>query len=142
MLAFARARASVEEAERLGLERGERVLHIRNRLSVSGWPVVLDDIALPARHMPDLDERAFTGREGTIYGLYQARYGINVIRIAERLSACLADAESAQLLGLAEGAPLLRIARVAYTYHDQPVELRLSLVNTARHEYFSDLVKT
>ena len=77
----------------------------------------------------------------TIYGLYQARYGINVIRISERLSATLADAESASLLEVPNATPLLRIARVAYTYHDRPVELRHSLVDTTAHEYVSDLVK-
>jgi hypothetical protein len=33
------------------------------------------------------------------------------------------------------------IKRVAHTYHDAPVELRTSWVNTERHEYLSDLWK-
>ena len=53
----------------------------------------------------------------------------------------MADAQSAQLLAVAAGTPLLCIARVAYTYHDRPVELRRSLVDTTAHEYTSDLVK-
>jgi GntR family transcriptional regulator len=142
MLGFARTRADASEAAKLGIQRGERVLRIRNRLSLAGRAVAIDDIVVGASLMPDLDETSFGGREGTIYGLYQARYGINVIRIAERLSATLADAASAMLLSVAPGAPLLRIARIAYTYQDAPVELRLSLVNTADHEYLSDLIKT
>ena len=63
------------------------------------------------------------------------------MRSAERLSAALADRSSAKLLGIAAGAPLLRIKRTALTYHNVPVELRVSLVNTAGHEYFSDLGK-
>jgi len=31
---------------------------------------------------------------------------------------------------------------VAYTYHDEPVELRTSWVNTHDHEYLSDLWKS
>jgi GntR family transcriptional regulator len=37
--------------------------------------------------------------------------------------------------------PVLFIRRIAYTYHDAPVELRKSWVNTEAHEYVSDLWK-
>ncbi|MCC6531857.1 MAG: GntR family transcriptional regulator [Burkholderiales bacterium] len=142
LLSFVRARAEADEAVKLGIGRGDRVYRIRNLLRLSGEPVVIDDIVIPAQLFVDLDERVFGAREGTIYGLYQARYGINVIRIAERLSATLADRSTGALLGVASGTPLLAIARIAYTYHDRPVELRHSLVDTTEHEYLSDLVKT
>jgi len=58
------------------------------------------------------------------------------------LSAALADRSSAKLLGIPAGSPLLRIKRTALTYQNVPVELRISLVNTAEHEYFSDLGKS
>ena len=141
MLAFSRGRAEALEANTLGIARGDRVFRIRNLLRLAGEPVVIDDIVISAQLFADLDENIFGRREGTIYGLYQARYGINVIRIAERLSACLADAETGGLLGVPAGTPLLRIARTAYSYHDRPVELRQSLVDTTAHEYLSDLVK-
>jgi GntR family transcriptional regulator len=35
--------------------------------------------------------------------------------------------------------PALVIRRVAFTYDGQPVEYRVSWVNTERHEYSSDL---
>ena len=41
--------------------------------------------------------------------------------------------------GLVRSAPLLQIRRLALTYNDAPVELRVSLVNTAHYEYFSDI---
>ncbi len=142
MLSFERARADATEAASLGIARGDRVMRIRNLLRLGGDPVVIDDIVIAAQLFPDLDEDGFGRREGTIYGLFQARYGINVIRIAERLSATLADVDTGGLLGIPPGTPLLRIARVAYTYHDRPVELRYSLVDTTAHEYLSDLVKS
>jgi len=141
MLSFLRARSDPEEAARLSIARGDRVFRIRNLLRLSGDAVVIDDIVIPAQRFPDMEEKIFGGREGTIYGLYQARYGISVIRIAERLSATLADKTTGRLLGVAAGTPLLQISRLAYTYNDQPVELRHSLVDTTQHEYFSDLVK-
>jgi GntR family transcriptional regulator len=62
-------------------------------------------------------------------------------RASERLSATLADADAARLLEVPPHTPLLQIARVAFTYHDRPVELRRSLVDTTAHEYAADLVK-
>ena len=141
LLAFRRGRAEAGEAGKLGLASGEPVLRIRNLLLLQGAPVILDDLVLPQRLFPDLTEKIFTSRDNTIYHLYQTRYGINVLRTSERLSASLASDEAAKLLGVKKGAPLLVINRVALTYNDAPVELRRSLVNTEAHEYFSDLGK-
>jgi GntR family transcriptional regulator len=120
---------------------GDAVLRIRNLLSLGGAPVILDDIVVPQARFPRLTEKIFTARDNTIYHLYQTRYGINVLRSSERLSAVLADADAARLLKLKKGAPLLAINRTALSYRDTPVELRRSLVNTAAHEYASDLGK-
>ena len=50
-----------------------------------------------------------------------------------------APAEVAQLLGVAEGTPLLSAERVSFTYGDKPVELRRGLYLTAHHHYQNDL---
>ena len=141
LLSFERAKADADSAARLNIAPGAPVFRIRNLLRLAGKPVVLDEITLPAERFPRLSEKVFRERDSTIYQLYQERYGINVVRSAERLGAALADRSSAKLLGIAAGAPLLRIRRTALTYHNAPVELRTSLVNTAAHEYFSDLGK-
>jgi GntR family transcriptional regulator len=141
LLSFQKGKADSEAGLRLSVSRGDRVFRIHNVLKLAGKPVVLDGIVIPAARFPGLTEAIFRAREGTIYGLYQARYGINVVRINERLSAAHPDAQTAGVLGIRTSTPVLMIKRVAYTYHDTPVELRTSWVNTARHEYLSDLWK-
>jgi GntR family transcriptional regulator len=141
LLSFRRARASTTEEERLGLTRGAQIFRIQNLLKLGGQSVIFDEITVPAQLFPDLDESVFGAREGTIYGLYQARYGISVLRISERLSAAAASSRAATLLEIAPGTPALVIKRVAYTFGDSPVEYRVSWVNTERHEYLSDLWK-
>jgi GntR family transcriptional regulator len=141
LLSFERAEADADSAVRLNILRGATVFRIKNLLRLRGRPVVLDEITLPAERFPRLSEKVFRERDSTIYQLYQERYGINVVRSAERLSAALADRLCAKLLRIPAGSPLLRIKRTALTYHNVPVELRISLVNTAEHEYFSDLGK-
>ncbi len=124
---FRRGRADGEDSLRLHIDRGERVFRIHNVLMLAGRPAILDEITLPAASFPDLTRTLFAARAGTIYGLYQARYGINVVRISERLSAASASARQAAALRTRAGAPVLIIKRVAYTYHDAPVEYRVEL---------------
>lgn len=140
-LAFRRDRASAEEAAALALAPLEKVIHIRNLLSLDGRARMVDDITLPAELFPGLSEKIFRARGNTIYHLYQSRYGINVLRTDERLRAVGASAAEVQLLGVAPGAPLLEIRRVALTFRDRPVELRVSRVDTAAHVYHNTFGK-
>jgi GntR family transcriptional regulator len=140
-VSFHRERADPVAAAALGIAPLDKVIAIRNVLSLEGAPAILDDITLPAELFPGLTEKIFRARDNTIYHLYQSRFGINVLRTDERLRAVLATRDAAQALGVAPGAPLLEIRRVALTFRDRPVELRLSRVNTARHDYHNTLGK-
>jgi GntR family transcriptional regulator len=132
---FRRDRADAQSAHALAIAPHEKVIRIRNVLSLEGSPVIVDDITLAAELFPGLSEKIFLARGNTIYHLYQSRYGINVLRTDERLRATLAGGDVAQLLEVEAGAPLLEIRRVALTFRDRPVELRVSRVNTDRHDY-------
>ena len=141
LASFARGRAEAEEGAALHIPRHDKVIRIRNVLSLQGRPVMVDDITLPAALFAGLTEKAFRARDNTIYHLYQSRYGINVLRTDEHLRAMLAPPDVARLVQLQAGAPLLEIRRVALTFRDRPVELRLSRVDTSRHHYHNTLGK-
>lgn len=139
LLSFGRGKADRIEAERLAIAAGDAVLRIRNLLTLADTPIIIDDITLPVARFPGLTERQFRTRTSTIYNLYQEAFGISVVKTSERLRAMLADADAATLLAVDAGAPLLQIRRVAFTYHDDPVEYRVSRVDTAHHEYWADI---
>ena len=136
---FARGRADRRVADALGIEPGDSVYRIRNLLREDGAPIIVDDITLPVQRFAGLTERQFRERRSTVYNLYQEAFGISVVRTQERLRAIPADSQAGRLLKVAPKSPLLRIARVAFTYHDQPVEMRVSIVNTEKHEYWSEI---
>jgi GntR family transcriptional regulator len=140
-LSLRRDRVDAAAARSLGIAPHEKVIRIRNVLSLDGRPRIVDEITLPAALFPGLTEKIFLARDNTIYHLYQSRYGINVLRTDEHLRAILANAEDARLLGLAAGAPLLEIRRVALTFRDRPVELRISRVDTTEHDYHNTFGK-
>jgi len=137
--AFARGKADRMTAEALAIEPGDAVIRIRNVLRLDGVPVIVDDIALPALRFAGLTERQFGERRSTIYNLYQEAFGISVVKTRERVRATPADDASAALLAVTPATPLLQIRRVALTYRDAPVEHRVSLVNTERHEYWAEI---
>ena len=84
------------------------------------------------------------GRDGdlpnTLYELYERRYEVTVARAEERLRATSADADTASLLGIEAGCPLLEIDRTAFALDGAPVEWRLSLCETGAHHYRVELV--
>jgi GntR family transcriptional regulator len=126
-LSFRRDRAREDDAEALAISPSDKVIRIRNVLSLSGVPVIMDDITLPAEPFRGLTEKIFLARNNTIYHLH--------------LRAILANRDVAQALDVAPGTPLLEIRRVALTFRDRPVELRISRVNTAHHDYHNTLGK-
>jgi GntR family transcriptional regulator len=140
LLAFARERLDDEAAAAaLGLNPGDPVIRFDNRLLLQGRPVVHDQITLPALLFKGLTEKRLRERPGTIYQLWQTDYGITVVRALERARAVAADRNVARVLGVAPGTPVLQVRRTALTFGDKPVEVRVSTIHTAVHEYVQTL---
>jgi GntR family transcriptional regulator len=135
LMRFRRVRATPLVREKLGLPAGSHVFEFNNVLSLNGDVVMVDEVSLPETLFPRMTERALRERPSTLYSLYQDMFGVNVIATDERLRTCRASAIHAPWLGVPEGEPLLQIRRVAYSYHRQPVEWRVSHVNTEAYEY-------
>ena len=134
-LRFADIKADARAAARLAVPPGAPLLEIVNLMLMGGNPVIVDHVLLPRALFQGLDREGFVSREGTMYWLYQSRFGINVIRAEDRLHGISADAETARMLGVARASPLLEIERVAYTFDDRPVESRRTLLLTNGYEY-------
>ncbi len=135
---FERTRLNREAAEKLAMHEGDRALRFRNTLALKGKKIMLDDIVLPERLFPRLTEKKLRERSGTLYNLYQDDYRISVVRTAQRLSSAIVPRDVAKALDLPTGLPVLMIRRVAFAYHDKPVEYRVSYVDTRQHDYVGD----
>lgn len=138
LLSFARERLDDEDAAlALGLRVGDAVFCIDNRLLLQGRAVIHDRIRLPAAMFRGLTEKRFRDRPSTIYHLYQAEFGITVVRVHERACAVAADRTGSRLLGVPAGMPLLQVRRTALSFGDRPVEYRISAIDSTRHDYVS-----
>jgi GntR family transcriptional regulator len=134
-----RLRAPSDIARALELKSGDAVVQVRRVLSFRGAAVVLDDIWLPGQLFKGLTAERLSDYRGPMYGLFEAEFGVRMIRAEEKIRAVAADAAAAELLGIAPGAPLLSVERLSLTYGDRPVELRRGLYNTTSHHYRNEL---
>ncbi|HWU84299.1 MAG TPA: UTRA domain-containing protein, partial [Rhodocyclaceae bacterium] len=131
--------AGAEPARMLDLPHGAPLIVLRRVLQFNGKNVVGDEIYLPEEHFRGLDMALLKAHEGSLYSLFEARFGVRMIRARESVRAVLADREGATLLGVEEGSPLLSVERVSYTYGDRPMEWRRGLYSTAEHAYMNEL---
>lgn len=139
LLDCCRQRAPAAIAKQLQMRSGDAMVEVRRLLSRQGVPVVLDDIWLPGDLFKGLTTERLNQHRGPFYGLFEAEFGVHMIRAQEKIRAVAADEESAALLQVAIGTPLLSVERLSFTYGDKAVELRRGLYNTESHFYRNEL---
>ena len=134
-----RARASADVARALGLRTGDSVLQSRRLLRFGGVPTILEDLWLPGGPFKGLTAERLMDYHGPMYALFEAEFGVRMVRADERIRAVLPDAAQARLLAVDASTPLLSVERIAYTYNDVPMELRRGLYRTDTHHYRNEL---
>lgn len=134
-----RLRAPAEVARMLDIKSADSVVFIKRVQSFEGVPTILEELWLPGAIFKGLTAERLNEYKGPMYGLFETEFGTRMIRATEKIRALSADAEAAQLLGIALGTPLLSVERVSFTYGDKPVELRRGLYLTAQHHYQNEL---
>ncbi len=134
-----RQRPPAEVAVALGLRGGALAVQVRRLLYFRERPVVLDDLWLPAALFKGLTWERLAAYRGPMYGLFEAEFGVRMIRAEEQIRAVAADAAVATLLESVSGAPLLEVSRIAYTFGDRAVEFRRGLYDTRHHHYRNTL---
>ncbi len=134
-----RTRAPADVARLLACKSGDAVVQLRRLLLAHGKPVVLDEIWLPGVLFKGLTADRLADYKGPMYGMFEAEFGVRMIRAEEKIRAVGADVGSAELLAVSPASPLLSVERLSFTYGDKPVELRRGLYNTDQHFYRNEL---
>lgn len=134
-----RAKAGQEASRMLGIEPGAPIIIVRRLLKFAAKPVVVDEIYLPGEIFQGLTSDMLQDWSGSLYSLFETRFGLRMIRAQERIRAVAADRGASEALNVAEGTPLLSVERVTFTYGDKPVEWRRGLYSTADHFYLNEL---
>ena len=134
-----RSRASADVARALALRTGDTVLQARRVLSFGGTPIILEDIWLPAAPFKGLTAERLANYQGPMYALFETEFNVRMVRAEEKIRAIPASELHEQLLKVPLGTPLLSVERIAYTYRDEPMELRRGCYRTDTHHYHNAL---
>jgi GntR family transcriptional regulator len=134
-----RAKAGQEASRMLGIKPGDPIIIVRRLLRFAAKPVVIDEIYLPGEIFQGLTLEVLQSWSGSLYSLFETRFGLRMIRAQERIRAVAADRSVSETLRVSEGKPLLSVERVTYTYGDKPVEWRRGLYLTDEHFYLNEL---
>jgi GntR family transcriptional regulator len=134
-----RIRSPADVAKALGLRAGDPILQVRRVLSFQAAPTILEDLWLPGTPFKGLTAERLRDSDGPMYALFEAEFGVRMVRAEEKIRAVLPDQDQCTLLAVPENAPLLSVERTAYTYNDVPMELRRGIYRTDTHYYRNNL---
>jgi GntR family transcriptional regulator len=134
-----RLRAPADVARQLQLRTGDPVLEVKRVLAFGDTPTILEELWLPGGPFKGLTQDTLAQDQGPMYALFEAQFGVRMVRAEEKVKAVGAPDDVAELLALTAGEPLLLVERLAYTYNDVPMELRRAHYRTDSHHYRNDL---
>lgn len=103
----------------LKIEEGELVIQVKTLRFISGLPVTLHDAYIPYRLFPQILQEDLKNKH--LWDIFES-YGYRVKRAVQRLEAREADEESARLLEVDEGFPILYKERTVHLDDGTPVE--------------------
>jgi len=110
--------------EALQLGQSAAAVTVRRVRVVDGCPIVVQTSWLPYARFAGLDADPL--REGSLYAMLEANYGVRIMRAKQAFTADAADAADAAALGLQPCQPVLRIARTTYDSSNLVVEYAIS----------------
>lgn len=119
----------------LRLNGPEIVFKLRTHIHSKNTIIAVADMTVSQRLFPELDKNMSIEGDQSLYAVFQSTYNINVVRIVEQLVAAKAPAAIAKVLKLKAGEPLLQVKRTAFTFNNQPIELRTTWIHTKDYHY-------
>ncbi|NLY63463.1 MAG: UTRA domain-containing protein, partial [Alcaligenaceae bacterium] len=114
-------------------------IYIKRFMNLGNRPTVIDEIWLPADVFKGLSADVLIQNKGPLYGLFETKFGVSMIRAEEKVKAVAASTQLADFLKVPAGFPLLQVERVSYTYGDRPMEIRRGFYLTDHYHYRNSL---
>ena len=120
-----------EIAARLALPSRSRLIKIE-RIRLGGdEPFALETCYLSGEEFGGLVHAPL--ERGSLFSTLERDYGLQLAHADEEIDATIADPQTARLMGIARGAPLLRIRQVIYSTKGKATVYALGLYRSDRH---------
>lgn len=121
----------------LGIRESDAVVRIVRLRTADEEPIAIDESVFPAGLVPGLATRL--GGDVSVTEVLERDYGLRAERAEETMEASVADPESAGLLAVEPGLPLLLLTRRAFLSDGTPLERARSLLRGDRAVVVADL---
>jgi len=131
--------ADSEILKRLKLEPGEPVIKIKRLRFISSEPIALVTTYLPYKICPPLLEENLTNQ--SLYGVLEEKYALRIAHGRRSLEAVSADRQTAALLGVKVGTPLMLLNSISYLADGRPIEYFSALHRGDRSKFVVSLIR-
>lgn len=128
---FDRRRGNAEVCEALHLPADSTVCYLETRLVGDGGPIAHVRAFMPVSVGARVPRRALRSR--LLQEILLRTPGIKIAGMRDELEACLADAVSAQMLGIGVGRPVLKVRRTLLAPGDEPIHASVMLIASERY---------
>jgi GntR family transcriptional regulator len=132
LLGIEERRAGAALAARLEISASSRVVRIRRVRTADAEPMAAEETHVPARRFPDLVNQDLD--HGSLYDLFEHRYGVLVAEAVQRVTVADLTAEEAKLLETEPGRPAFRIERTTRDPEGTVIEFASSVYRGDRYE--------
>jgi GntR family transcriptional regulator len=126
--------ASPALAAALGIAAGSTVHYLERIRGADGVPFLLEQAHLSAERFPGLLDEDF--RVASLYDVMERRYGVQIARTSETISAIVPSPREARLLRLRTSNPAICLEGTAFAPDDDPVEHSRTVVSSERARYY------
>jgi GntR family transcriptional regulator len=127
------------EAEALGLDAGEPVVHLERVRQLDGGPISVEYSCIPAKRAPGLEAVDLT--DCSLYEVLRVRYEIVGTRCDYELQSEPATAPVSALLEIPEGAPVLVGYQMTYDQNEQCFDVGKQIYRGDAYRFKASLFK-
>ena len=118
----------------LRLKSGETVIKLERLRTVDGEPVGIHTTHLVSHLAKGLEVSRLLSDNYSLYHILQTEMGLHLGEAVETLTAALCDERQRQFLGLAKGAPVLKIERLVFLSTGEPFEFSQMVYRGDRYQ--------
>jgi len=108
------------------------VFRIRRLRLADGVAMMIEERFIALQFCPGIEKEDFTG---SLYDIYERRYGLHVFEVRQMLSATALDDETQRFFGLVGPAPALRVEGAAFCGKEMVLEMEDSVCRGDRYRF-------
>ncbi|QOV18813.1 GntR family transcriptional regulator [Blautia liquoris] len=133
-LLFVMEKPKEHDKRTLGLNKDEKIIHLKRIRTADNIPVMLENIYFPGHLNRIMTEDL---NDTSLYQILQEKYGIYSGNSVMEISVCVAKPEEASLLQIKRGSPCLLMEEVVYDQNNNPLHKTKSIIRGDKFKYIS-----